>query len=362
MFISSRAEDRIFSSAAEFINLFVPVALFIVITIAVFQGIGSLSSLGVTPMHRQILFNTILLGTTHNAFSFACLFFMKEFKPWRNQRLGWQSSVKLKVHLVVFGLFALGSMIFINSSLLGSTSHSAALSEFYILVFLIFTIHHYLMQWKGLSLQYLKSCRLPELLIHREKQIYALLIIPFIGIETANEINFSHFYANYPKPLVAQASFYLATTLCLFLLYNSYRQVKAGASINKFWFSLRVLIIPACYFSPYFFYLLIIWHGVEYFFVFSKLVEGSTVSNNTQHLKRFLLLSFGIFAVVAGLRWGRDSTLISYYQGSLSSTPFSVQALAALSFTVAYSHYILDRMVYQFKNIHSKNLITSLWK
>lgn len=327
---------RIFKPVDEWINLALPI---IFVALAVLEIVFSQTFLSSGFMFESFIVDILFLNITHNAFTYAMILGLPELGPWvKNQGGGsskkfWLKLAALNVVLCIgfFLIFFLGWK-------------ETYLRMFFFLITIVFPIHHALSQSFGLSLVYNKKISEDVKAIENKERVISKIFLLFILIGVLFVTLLIGKVITTQDPLVkilwivARAgAFFLAFTLILNMFFypEKLRALKAT-------FSLRYIVWAFSIFSPIAVAGTKIIHGVEYAFVTRKMISNSRAQHFTW-LKIGLILS----SIVIVLAYFRFRVLISYQ--SADALPIWLYILASASFALTYSHYYLDRNLFQMR-------------
>lgn len=341
---------RIFSGRDEIINLIAPLVFLPLVVAEMVLGAPALSV-------RIFLLNFIEVGlgsAGHNGLSWGLLFLTPEGRLWLRDKGGRRQI--LKMSLISLSIFLFAATIFCFF-----LDEGGLVLKTYLAIDWFLIHHHSLNQTKGLSMMYSfhspSDSRSPELNpVHRQKQ-YAFHALLFLAqIPMLNYIFDFPILTTWPEKwgyaIVTSAVVLWILRLNLRLPDNQrnrliYLSRLFYFPLTSFWFTAALAFR--------------VLHGVEYLFVYRKILAQSKKS---LFLSRRALIgySFLFFFIAVGL-W-TFSTVRS--EGFLwlfpqdGKIPMWLRIMAALSVTRLYTHYYLDRQLFRMRDPITKKWIGRL--
>ncbi len=345
------SQNNIFSTRLEWVNLLVPLVLFLVVLIELMTDVRLLEFL--SEKETIVLGDIIFLNATHVGFTAYYLFASPGLKPWIDSQGGasrfWSKTILfLASTTAIFLLF----------------SYLAPLRTWALVLLLIgfrlYSYHHALSQSYGISIGYKRQ--LPEQLDlsenlnngaqqKRERIIFqtflgmiilswlALELLKNFGGETAkNHIGDFVLMATAVQTLMAVI--YTATIL---FSSGAEKKKRAAFSVRYFFWALS-LLSPLAGFST------ILVHGIEY------LMASLSLSKNPTRAGSFYGCAFILFVILlycCRIVIGREFTQIN------DTSPFIVFG-ACLSAGITITHFYLDRKIFRMRVAANQKFIYPL--
>ena len=331
---------NLFVPRDEMINLAVPI--FFLLLFAVTQALG-MRALTYHSIH--ILFiNFFLFNTLHVAPTFFMVFYLPEFHAWYRD----QSTAEKIWHLTRLVLaVTLIALLFSNLYTDFRDPISAFAWEFFVALMPGF---HNLRQIQGLSSAYNQILKPDDTLhvsrwqrgVRREKALFAVFIASLLITGHVFFIRYEgHRSGNLWFPSVMMV-------LVVGILLNSCTMFTGVALRRKLVYQLRLLLFPFT-----FTFRIPIWgvtgvHGLEYWFVWRKMSANSKFrpALSAKLVFALLLCLVTVCGIVGYKVWPFDDL-------SVASRPGAERwfaALSAMSTSLVYIHYYLDRQIFAMKD------------
>jgi hypothetical protein len=350
---TSNSEHRILKPTSERINVFVGLS-FLLLAIVEIAVDGSPFS----QAQAMFLTKVVFLDATHVGLTFPLLFFLPEIRRWRTERVGGNQRLFFQCALIVVSILS----VFMFSISLGATH-----SEFEKLTALVFmelitviNFFHGFYQFRGILKVYShlpgnpnSQVKLQEFEKNQKWEtrafglMSALFIVMFISI--------LRLQPNIPIRSVALASWstgqYVVFSAFLFSVFHFvYWSIRAGFS-NRNYYLLRILLLPLLPFSRVAAIGITACHGIEYIFIYFKMIENSTVSKD---VVKKIYVSSVVLAVLLNFlsapMWlaGNPDRNRWFFLMTSGYTAISVV------------HFYLDRVLFRMRNPITRRVIAPL--
>ena len=274
-----------------------------------------------------ILMANLLFFVSHNAFSYIMLLLFPELRRWAaDAGLGGPFWAGLGI------LFLCFFYVFYLLPPLGF--------QLFLFVGLALSFHHQIMQVQGFSLQYLQrsGLRAPgwEKL---ERALYHLLVLTIVFLVWLR-IEGKASLLELPES-VFQSALGLAFIFAGSIMALSLR--TARANVNRSVFLLRLWLFPAVPLSFFASIGAMVSHGAEYAFLFRQMYGRSSFSRASQQK----WAAAAIVGVVCLLLMFRSHGGLPVSPPSAGWAKAIWSGLGALSFTLTFGHYYLDRVLFR---------------
>ena len=325
----------IFKNGDEEINLLLP---FLLLALASIDAILNWNY-DLTTLVPRIIVDILLLNVTHNAFTYIMIFNLPEMRRWitqnntRNPNKFWRQILLLNIGLAVFFFILFCTM----------DSQLTKFSLYFMLIFI--PTHHALSQTFGLSLLYNQKIKDETNAkgIRRRENVERFLLLLLLGI-----IFITTILIGFTK---ASDFHFLEIENVLFLLKWSVAVTAFTLALNMFFYPSVIRLKKAIYSARYILWGLVyfthwgVWgaqvvHGMEYTFVTRKMMSSS---------KDGAWKRIGVIAVVfvVAFAFFREFFAAAMNQGQTVSLELKI--VASISMALSYSHYYLDRKIFQFR-------------
>lgn len=337
-------EERLFLA---FPLLFIPGVLYVAFS-------GNLSFWG-EHSERVLHFicSVLFLNTVHVVFTFKMLLFFPEFNQFRQrndarQRIGLWTELMVVVIFLIF--FFLWGMNWLNASVWGPLGF---------VVYFFINFHHVFRQVEGLAVAYDQRLSLarPEIRLKlskarsQEKWGYGILIF-LVALSALSEV-----LLNPGQSVVASKIIFLVAAAVALLIYCQALRIHSLRESNKGLYLLRLFFFPLGIIDAGCAIVILAFHGVEYLFVYRKLCRQSTFIR-TGSSRIFFWLTIPLVIVLllprpdAGISWILDESVRESYP--------MLKLMSAISASVAFLHFYLDRRLYDMKNVDVRETIGPL--
>lgn len=217
------------------------------------------------------------------------------------------------------------------------------------LVFFILPIHHSISQSMGLSFMY--TAAIPDEsaknFFFRREKILSISLIVSTALSIILYFNLPHFFQKYGHFFIITISLFTLLLIFFSSPFTNYFHKE------KFLFSMRYLLFPLSFYSPFAIFAGKAVHGLEYYFVTDKILHRSD---------KLLRLQTSLFFLVAVIIL---TVFRTYYMQSFDPTikeNIFLRILASLSVAFTLLHYYLDRILFQMKKPINKETTGSLLK
>ncbi len=328
---ATTARFAIFKPSDEIMNLALPILL---LALVAFEMLFQWPHFGRT-LTERLLVDVILLNVTHNAFTFMMLFSLPELKPWLSHHgAGNPNRFWIKT---VASLVGLSLVMFCFFYFLQDKYTTLA----FVLIGIVFPMHHALSQSFGLSLLY--NRRFPDKaqfakIEKREKVLSKSFLVAMVATSCIL-ILASRGNLRWTDPSVKGCwiGAQVITLVFVMLLVINMLSYPGNGRLKKLVFSVRYFLWALTWTSPIAIAATKIIHGIEYAFVTRKVIENS---------KTVSWVRTGLFCVafIVTLAVFREM-----FHSDQATAPTWLKAMAAVSTAISYFHYYLDRKLFQFR-------------
>lgn len=133
-------------------------------------------------------------------------------------------------------------------------------------------------------------------------------------------------------------------------------------NINKILFSLRFILVPAAGYSLIAFFAILAFHGIESFFIQKHIIKKTSQELNSKNKIFILIVSLFSFAFIySGLSFlGPNWSTLNEKLIPASLITWSL-ILGCITQGVAFVHYYLERYVFKFNAVESRNELKELF-
>jgi hypothetical protein len=331
---------KIFKRPDEAINLIIPVLFLPLIASEFILGAPNITM-------RLFLINLVEVGlgsAGHNGLSWSLLFVTPEGRLWLRDKGGHRQLVKIfLVATTIFILAAITFCFFLDE-------HGLILKLYLALDW--FLIHHHsLNQTRGLS--YIYGFNSPEDLksgllkpIHQQQAIAFNVLLGLSQIPMLHYI----FDLDVLTSPIEKWAFALVTTLVVLWIILSNLPLP-GNQRNRIFYLARLFYFPLTSFWLSAALAFRVLHGIEYVFVYRKMIAQSKVGI---HLGRKVVILYStLFFASAILLWTFSTVKSEGYLWLFPTDnpiPTWLRIMAALSVTRLYTHYYLDRRLFRMRD------------
>ena len=343
--------QRLFPDVFEKINLSLPLFFLIAAILEVFFFKESVSA------HREgimLIAKIFFLNHLHIFFTISMLVFFPEVRSWIKE-ISTEKPTNAWTIWIFVGIFFWA----VEQRLIGylGQNHLQLAAKIVGFLLLSYGIHHVVSQTLGISLMYNRNHQVKETKTEQthlyklnffekwERRLFFISLTFIIVGEGLRE--FSSWI-----PEIIDYRYLIAFSVVPFVV-NLYmvKNLFAETQSNKFYFLLRTLLFPMSAFSKIALAGYLSCHGIEYLFMFIKMISNSQISIDRQRLFQFYFSASGVFLVgliVAIFRFD----LLSKIAFSVTPTVLHPFLWAAVSFSIVLSqmHYFWDREIFRMRN------------
>lgn len=343
----------IFSKNSERVNLIFPV-LFAFFAFIQFALRRNFYSENIPAM--EFFLNYIFLNRAHVIFTFIFLFFVPEFKELLVEKT---KTAKVNPWLCWFGFF-LGFFFFFEFLPKKLLEMSYTNHEYFLVkISRIYGMWHSMAQTMGLGILYNKT--IEQTLSPNERIVFQ----NSKAVNYERKLVYSSFFFCmayfvmvfiFPSPWL-NALPLISMGLILLNLYFNFVNPQIKRS-NKSFFLLRTLLLPIGMFSNAAFMGFLAIHAVEYFLVFLKIIDNSSIQKEKTNLLVFnisLLMIAGFILINMGM----NPIKSLFYKPS----ELKLQVLIfifALGNTMTYLHFYIDGQLFRMKNFENRKYLGPL--
>lgn len=351
---------RLFPYSDEVINLVVPI-VFLLITVAslvVFPGDGFNNS-----QIAWVSFAAAFIGlnTIHNAFTLT-IFYLPEVRQWAGE----QSLAKGRNIFYLWGVVALFFLVLFQGEFYAMDwGNSRGFDSWWMrgLRFFQFSftgVHAY-SHYYGLSILYNQTSRSrgffsaeEQTKFSRVERVERWLYRLFI---------FSGAFAVAAKVVLIDLPgemYFVVFLLVQALALSGLSFFYPGASqSNKIIYQLRTFLVPLALLSPIALYGFIFTHGVEYWFIYKRMVANSKVENR----QRIAWITLGASVLVGILALPRpDGGLPIFYELVTNLPVYWIKIIVGVSTAITYMHCYVDGCLFHFSDPVTRKNISPLLK
>lgn len=314
------------------------------------------------------------LGAVHVYLTFFILGGLPEMKSWTKETRILKMPFTVHILLLWTAFFLLA---FFGGSLFARPANWAI---FYVMIFFMYVarLHHGLAQMQGIS-QIYNHAEMPALserqkfekFLTREKIAFNVIKFCVLGGLSFYVFVPSDYMGRLNVPM--RVLFWGGVIASVYLLYNSYTYRSVGGK-RKIFFLLRVFLYALQAFSFVAAIGSLFTHSIEYFMVADKMSVTSSVGNQ----KRKRLYSYLALAMIPIMGYTVfryfciDKLSFEYVKSSLNNlenfnggTNVLFLVLVAFSFSIDFTHYYTDRVLFRMRSPNSRKytapLLKGLW-
>jgi hypothetical protein len=210
-----------------------------------------------------------------------------------------------------------------------------------------FPIHHGLKQISGISLIYNQKLKLAisddqktikfMACERREKNLFFFLILSLVFAPLGSILFPGNLYASSCLP-------FLGGVFVFAIIWNSMRYPYVEKS-NKTYFLMRLLFYPLSQYTFFGFFFTGATHGTEYLGVYHKMYMSSKVKGLRSLIALIILTAVVVILLVANPYQGLHWLLVQHFPSQIGV----IKWLAAMTVSLTFMHYYLDRCLFKMR-------------